>query len=331
MNTTLVTAYYRFSSKHSGTEYDQWMRNLFANVHMPMVIFCEGSIGAWIGQIRAEAGLGRLTHIVPLPWNSLESHKHLAHWKRDLSRDPQRSIHNTNLYVVWAEKMRFVERAIHSNPFGSEWFCWCDAGYFRNASEMPYYRTWPSPSFIAKAARDKLHITGINPFLAAELNAGGGIPSSLSMVGKVRLAAGVMLAHAEHWSRMVIPQFYALQGFLISHNQFAGREETVLNVLCIKHPTLFNVMQARGRTEQDRWFWGRRAFLNEPPPQPAAHSASATTTTPNAHSERFLAMLTNQRPDNRLLDGRRVQYQATLKPPSSFNTVEWETVTVLGC
>ena len=274
----IVTAYYRFSSKHSSGEYDQWMRNLFVNVQMPMVIFCEGSMAARIGQTRAEAGLGGLTHIVSFPWQELESHRHAAHWKRDLARDPHRSIHNTNLYVIWNEKLRFVERAIQMNPFRMEWFCWCDAGYFRNAAEMAYYRTWPSGSFVARAERDKLYITAINPFTPAERGPAAAI-NTLGLAGKVRLAAGVMFAHAQHWIRSVVPQFYALQGFLISHGQFAGREETVLNALYLKYPTLFRVMQAAGRTEQDRWFWGRKAFLNAQsyPTQLHTHLVSTET------------------------------------------------------
>lgn len=317
------------------------MRNLFVHVRVPMVIFCEGSLGAWIGQIRAEAGVGDLTHIVSFPWHQLESHKHAAHWRRDLSRDPHRSIHNTNLYAIWNEKMRFVDRAIKLNPFRTEWFCWCDAGYFRNAAEMAYYRTWPSASFVAGAMRDKLYITAINPFLASER----GNASTSAMAGKVRLAAGVMFAHAEHWTRMMVPQYYALQGYLIAQGQFAGREETVLNVLCLRYPGLFQVMHARGTTEQDRWFWGRKAFLNaQAQSQPALLRSTLTDAASTAAAAHDITSLpgtfTTGTPHNALfgqshsavttlLDGRRFRYSTPKSPAASFNAVEWETAEVL--
>lgn len=69
------------------------------------------------------------------------------------------------LNMLWSEKIHFVKHTINSNYFNTEYYGWCDIGYFRNRNidtpidELTY---WPCPQKVNKLNKDKIHYALVN-------------------------------------------------------------------------------------------------------------------------------------------------------------------------
>jgi len=127
-DTTIVTAYYRFPSKHSSAEYLTWMRNMLS-LQDAMVIFTNKEMEETIYQMRQHA-LNR-TLIIIMELNEAEVvHEYgMDFWLDQHSIDPEKHTQpDSRLYIMWNEKPAFVHRAMSINPFKSSYFLWIDIG-----------------------------------------------------------------------------------------------------------------------------------------------------------------------------------------------------------
>jgi len=118
-NTTLITAYFPIKSKHSHSQYIDWMRHL-CSVFDPLVIITTPNMTSWFRKCRQE----RPTVFLKI---TLE----------ELKRGAQQSaikygVDNPLLYHVWNKKVHWLKKFADLNPFLSSHFLWIDAGYFRN-------------------------------------------------------------------------------------------------------------------------------------------------------------------------------------------------------
>ena len=128
---TVVTAYFRFKSKHSADEYDAWMRNMLS-LQDPMVIYTTDNMVANITKMRGHAE--GLTLIIPTNLSDTMMATEYSHefWQNQMEIDPHGHIMRYwELYVVYAEKANFLKRALEMNPFKTSFFAWVDIGSFR--------------------------------------------------------------------------------------------------------------------------------------------------------------------------------------------------------
>ena len=143
-NITLVTAFFKIKSKHSYNDYLKWMIN-FLKVNRSMVFYIEKSLSKIIKKIRPKEFENK-TIWIEYNMKDFYSYKHyLKVFKETYNIDFEKKIHSVPLYLIWAEKCKFLENAIIKNYFNSKCFYWVDVGYFRNSTKIKsYINDWPS-------------------------------------------------------------------------------------------------------------------------------------------------------------------------------------------
>ena len=140
---TLVTAYYRFRSKHRISIYNQWMKNLL-KINKSMIFFLEKSNFKKILYKRPKEYLNK-TIWVFANINEFYTYKNFyEEYKKSYEIDVEHFRHNVRLYMIWSEKSNFLRTAAIKNYFNSKCFYWVDVGNFRNSSDLNKYRNWPS-------------------------------------------------------------------------------------------------------------------------------------------------------------------------------------------
>jgi hypothetical protein len=132
---TVVTAFFPIPSKHSSQAYAAWLGH-FLSLQDPMVVFTTAALAPTVRALRASHGpaAGPL-EVVTMDLNDAKSAALLddAGWSRQHALDPERTLHSdVRLYWIWLEKSHWLQRAAERNPFGSAFFCWVDAGFFRD-------------------------------------------------------------------------------------------------------------------------------------------------------------------------------------------------------
>jgi galactoside 2-L-fucosyltransferase 1/2 len=143
---TIVTAYYKFASKHSSSEYLSWMRNMLS-LQDAMVIFTSKEMEQTIYQMRQHARNQTLVIVMELNEAKVVQEYGMDFWLDQHSIDPERHIHpDSLLYIVWNEKPAFVQKAMSVNPFRSSYFLWVDIGALRHSAyNGQFIVTDPSP------------------------------------------------------------------------------------------------------------------------------------------------------------------------------------------
>ena len=132
--TTVVTAYFSIPSKHSGEEYEKWMKNCLS-LQDAMIIFTTADMVPTMETLRVHA-INR-THIVHMELSDVwvaKANGEISNragkssedfWKEQLEIDPERERHQSyELFWIWLSKTWFVNESIHRlrNPFSSSVF-----------------------------------------------------------------------------------------------------------------------------------------------------------------------------------------------------------------
>ncbi len=139
---TVVTVFYPLArSKHGIAHYHEWLR-LFCAIPCQLVVFTDEESAPLIRSARADRPT--VVHVRPFDSWAVRTPAMQALWTRQHRLDPNRNIHNPELYAVWALKQEAVMTAIAENPFGSRWFIWCDIGIQRNPAMQSWYTDFPN-------------------------------------------------------------------------------------------------------------------------------------------------------------------------------------------
>lgn len=139
---TVVTAFYPLGkSKHGVARYHEWLR-LFCAIPCQLVVFTDAASAPLIRSARGERPT--VVHERPFDSWSMTTPARMEMWRRQMARDPERSIHSPELYAVWAIKQEAVMEVVATNPYQSRWFIWCDIGIQRQPAVQPWYDTFPS-------------------------------------------------------------------------------------------------------------------------------------------------------------------------------------------
>ena len=137
--TTVVTAFYPLArSKHGVARYHTWIQN-FCRLNCQLVVYTDDS------QKNMFATLCPKAMVVARPFDSwqMTSPAMMDFWRRQTPRDPERTIHSPELYAVWAIKQECIMETIRTNPYGSDWFVWCDVGILREPAHLDWYAQFP--------------------------------------------------------------------------------------------------------------------------------------------------------------------------------------------
>jgi hypothetical protein len=242
---TIVTAYYRFESKHSTEKYLEWMENMLSNIACPMVIFCDVDSAIQIAEFRKKHT--EITKQIILPFEQLKTQKY--NWPDHLALDPEKNIHNPNLYMIWNEKFHFLRSAITLDPFHSDWFMWSDIGCFRNkpgSSDLSIseLRQWPNVEKLIQFPIEKItfiktdrfewkyrHIDPKNGLTKKDLKfRRHHISGSQFLGGKNALIKGYSI-------------FYKLIESYFENGRFAGKDQNLYANLAISHKELFYMVK----------------------------------------------------------------------------------------
>jgi hypothetical protein len=109
--------------------------------------------------------------VVVKPFTEFQNYKHERFWRSNNERTENmlRNIADWRLSMLWCEKTHLVKETIEKRYFDTEYYGWCDIGYFRDtlsastpSTASPAYRNiirehWPNPTIIQRLHKDKVY------------------------------------------------------------------------------------------------------------------------------------------------------------------------------
>jgi hypothetical protein len=212
VNITFSTCWYSFKAKFDFSVYAQWIRNMLSNVHAYNLVIYTDEAGLASFNFDAYAAVNPRIRVIIKPFESFRNYAIKDMWI---------SNHDKNTYLnqwvdwrvnaLWSEKVHFVHETVTQKYFDTEYYGWCDIGYFRGRTmgqlqdlPMTKLRGWPNPEKIAVLNPAKIYYGCINnDWTQIEhcihiLNSGGTLDPRLNFI-----AGGFFMLHkskAEWWA-----------------------------------------------------------------------------------------------------------------------------------
>lgn len=162
MSITFSTCFYIIASKFEPTKYIEWMNNFISIVNnFNLIIYTDENTIKYIdiqNNPRIKIIIKSLDNFYNYKYKDFWIDNHI---KNNLLNDKS----SWELNMLWAEKISFVKETIERNYFDTEFYGWCDIGYFRNRNEdtnTSNLMNWPDSNKINSLQKDKIFYACIN-------------------------------------------------------------------------------------------------------------------------------------------------------------------------
>lgn len=135
---TLVTCWYILKSKFDVKTYLRWIDNMLSNVfNYNLVIFSDENSYKHIIKYLTNPNI----RLIIKPIEDFYTYKYKDYWEKNhiLNYELNSKI-EWRLNMLWSEKIYFVYETIQNKYFDTQYYAWCDIGYFREDS----VRNWPN-------------------------------------------------------------------------------------------------------------------------------------------------------------------------------------------
>lgn len=165
MTITFTSCFYIIKSKFDPSQYIEWMNHFISIAnHFNLVIYTDQHSIKYIDTQNIQHKSNILLVIKPI--EHFYNYQYKEHWI---------SNHETNyllndkssweLNMLWAEKIFFVKETIERRHFQTEFYGWCDIGYFRNRPNDTHtsnLMNWPNPDKIRELNKHKIIYACVN-------------------------------------------------------------------------------------------------------------------------------------------------------------------------
>lgn len=162
---TFSSCFYIIKSKFNHDTYINWMNKFISIVNnFNLVIYTDENSVQYIN-----TNNNNKIKIIIKPIEKFYNYKYRYYWIKNHEKNDllnHKSEHNTSweLNMLWSEKISFVEETYKNKYFETDYYGWCDIGYFRdlNSNSMNIFSNWPLQDKINKLNKEKIHYALIN-------------------------------------------------------------------------------------------------------------------------------------------------------------------------
>ena len=161
MSITLSSCFYIIKSKFEPSTYIEWMKNFISIVnHFNLVIYTDEHSYKYIPEIN-----GRIKIIIK-PIEQFYNYKYKEYWIENHTKNHLLNDRTCwELNMLWSEKIWFVKETVDNKYFNTDFYGWCDIGYFRNRQNDIHTSkllNWSSFDTIQKLDKTKIYYACIN-------------------------------------------------------------------------------------------------------------------------------------------------------------------------
>lgn len=265
---TLVTCWYNLKSKFPGETYQNWISNLLMNVNkFNLVIYTNKKSKNDIEPYIINEERIRLK-IVDL--EDFHCYKYKQDWMRNHSNNnllngQQGWKVDWEVNMLWSEKINFIKKAKEENLFNTEWYGWCDIGYFRGRNDIDLspglIPCWPNEEKIKLLDKTKIYynmvgnndmVNGIGKYIA-NLNENN-LPSIPIPPNQITVSGGFFLLSKENinwWWKT----YYDRLELYFKHNYLVKDDQIIVIDSIFHNKDKFNIIHKPNGNMDSKWFY----------------------------------------------------------------------------
>jgi hypothetical protein len=174
------------------------------------------------------------------------------------------------LNMLWSEKINFVMETIKEKYFDTEYYGWCDIGYFRNRPNdlnIGISRNWPSPKRINALFKNKIYYACINnnneyinqlKSLVKNKNENG-LPNTPIPPDQLSIAGGFFISHKQNLDWWHNEYYTKLKKYF--DNNYLVKDDQIIVADCVfTNAEKFHLCKETA-ANYDNWFLFQRFLL----------------------------------------------------------------------
>jgi hypothetical protein len=262
---TFSTCWYNFKAKFDPSVYYAWIDNMLSNVNnYNLVVFCDIDTYFHVEKYRKN---DRIMIIVKRP-TEFYTYQYQENW---ISNHEKNTLLNYKtdwkLNMLWSEKINFVRETMQNKYFNTDYYGWCDIGYFRgrpNDLTKDELRMWPNTNKIRQLDPSKIYYACVNNdktyirMLAHMINEKSefGLPETPIHPAQISIAGGFFISHKnklEWWHDI----YYKKLDLYFRHNYLVKDDQIILADCVFSDLENFQLC-LEDKSMYDNWFMFQR-------------------------------------------------------------------------
>jgi hypothetical protein len=268
MTITFSTSWYILKAKFDTTTYENWINNMLSNVNQYNLIVYTDELGSRF--IEKYLDNPRIKMIIKPP-EEFYTYRYKDSWIKNHEKNTLlKDRIDWKLNMLWAEKIHFVYETMRTNPFGSEWFGWCDIGYFRGNPvdiNQDAMRQWPNANKIENLSKSHVYYALVNNYddylskliTLISMKNSVGLPEYEIPANQVSVAGGFFISHQSKldWWRTLFDQKLALY----FENERLVKDDQIIIADCVFSNMNDFILLRENNPNFDNWFMFQRFLL----------------------------------------------------------------------
>jgi hypothetical protein len=268
MTITFSTCWYTFKAKFNFDTYERWINNMLSNVNnYNLVIYCD-----CVGSLYFQKYLDNSRiKIIIKPYTEFYNYRYKECWIKNHKENlPLKDRIGWEVNMLWAEKIHFVNETITNKYFDTEFYGWCDIGYFRgNSTDMSFDQLsmWPSSSKIDGLNKNKIYYACVNnnkPYISAMIRLvndklPNGLPVNSIPSNQVSIAGGFFITHKDNITWW-LETFDARLRLYFENNRLV-KDDQIIIADCIFSDISKFYLVTENLPQYDNWFLFQRFLL----------------------------------------------------------------------
>tara|TARA_A100001015_G_scaffold270104_1_gene322372 strand:- start:1635 stop:2441 length:807 start_codon:yes stop_codon:yes gene_type:complete len=263
---TYVTCWYQFKAKFDNYTYENWIDNMLSNVNnYKLVVFTDED-----GYKQLKKYEQPNVKIIIKPYTKFYGYQFQEQWIKNHEKNYLlKEKVDWRVNMLWSEKIHFVKQVIDKKYFDTDFYGWCDIGYFRNRkndSKKEDLLQWPNQEKILRLDPRKVHYALINnnqtyiSYLHSQIIRKNrkGLPIHEIPPNQCSVAGGFFTLHKdkiEWWH-----ETYYKRLKLYFDNDYLVKDDQILIIDNIfSHSTNFQ-LYSENNQNYDNWFMFQRIF-----------------------------------------------------------------------
>lgn len=266
-NITFSTCWYILKSKFDAEVYKKWFSNFLGNVNnFYLVIYTNKESYKMLKKYNKNPNI----KIILVEFEEFYNYKYKDQFIRNHNNTVLKNMIDWKLNMLWSEKISFVKKTIDNKYFETDYYGWCDIGYFRgrpNDISVDLIKTWPNPQKILELNKDKVHYAIINNnqeymnliFMMLRNRLSNGLPMHQLPQNQLSVAGGFFIltpVKIDWWFKE-----YDKTLSLYLSNNYVVKDDQMLIIDCISQ----NINEFELYTEEDEkydnWFMFQRILI----------------------------------------------------------------------
>lgn len=270
MSITFSTSWYIFKAKFDVTTYFHWIDNMLSNVNNYNLVIYSDDAGSQMLQKYLQNP--RIKLIIK-PYEQFYTYRYKDFWIKNHERNEiLREWVDWKVNMLWCEKVHFVYETMQQQYFSTDYYGWCDIGYFRgrnmdlNKDEL---RDWPSYDIVNNLNRKKIYYACIknnNEYMRELISIIQdknvlGLPNQEIPAHQNSIAGGFFIAHKDkiEWWRDTFNE----RLLLYFQNNYLVKDDQIIIVDCIFSNLKHFCLCKEENPKYDNWFLFQRYFTNK--------------------------------------------------------------------